>query len=175
MRSMVTGLMMLAGAVVREQGQSFDDVAWRREVEVRSAASDTQTQTNGATVTVVAGPPIGTMSGIGKDDMMSGEGDGDDDAQLGEVAPGDWDVACTRKRGTSLVYDRESVRVLGNDTLFRWAAPTGPMPETADPIYTGVADCRAKSIEASWPGKRTKTRAGTCGRLLVDAVCAASH
>ena len=132
---------------------------------MRSAASDTQTQTNGATVTVVAGPPIGTMSGVGDDD----------DALIGDVAPGDWDVACTRKRGTSLVYDRESVRVLGNDTLFRWAAPTGPMPETADPIYTGVADCRAKSIEASWPGKRTKTRAGTCGRMLVDAVCAASH
>ena len=165
MRSMVTGLMMLAGAVVREQGQSFDDVAWRREVEVRSAVSDTQTQTNGATVTVVAGPPIGTMSGVGDDD----------DAQIGDVAPGDWDVACTRKRGTNLVYDRESVRVLGNDTLFRWSAPTGSMPEESDAIYTGVADCRAKSIEASWPGKRTKTRAGTCGRLLVDAVCAASH
>jgi hypothetical protein len=141
-------------------------------MEVRDAASVTQTQ-NGATVTVVAGPPIGTMSGIEKEAMMSG-GEGDDDAQVGDVAPGDWDVACTRKRGTSLVYDRESVRALGNETLFRWSAPTGRMPESADPIYTGVADCRAKSIEAAWPGKRTRTRAGTCGRLLVDAVCAAA-
>jgi hypothetical protein len=174
MLNVVTGLMMLAGAVVREQGQSFDDVAFRREVEVRGAASETQT--NGARVTVVAGPPIGTMtmSGIEGEPMStSGQGDGDDDAQTGVVAPGDWDVACTRKRGTSLVFDRESVRALGSGTLFRWAAPTGPMPEVADPIYTGVADCRAKSIEASWPGKRTPTRPGTCGRLLVDAVCAA--
>ena len=79
MLNVVTGLMMLAGAVVREQGQSFDDVAFRREVEVRGAASETQT--NGARVTVVAGPPIGTMtmSGIeGEPLSTSGQGEADD-------------------------------------------------------------------------------------------------
>ena len=47
------------------------------------------------------------------------------------------------------------------------------VPSSDDTIYTAVADCRAKSIEATWPGKRSETRAGTCGRHLVDAVCAA--
>ena len=157
MRNVVTGLMMLAGSVVRQQGQSFDDLAWRREVQ--GGAPEARADETAGGVTVVAGPPIGTMSGP-------------DDAETGLVAPGDWDVACMRKRGTGLVFDRGSVRELGSGTLFRWSAPTGPMPEADDPIYTGVADCRAKSIEASWPGKRTTTRAGTCGRLLVEAVCA---
>ena len=61
---------------------------------------------------------------------------------------------------------------MGGGTLFRWAPTGGVVPGADDTIYTAVADCHAKSIEASWPGKRSETRAGTCGRHLVDAVCA---
>ena len=165
MRNVVTGLMMLAGSVVRGQGQRFDDRAWRREAQ----GGAQEARANEATVTVVAGP-IGTVT------VMDGPSTGivDDDTEMATVVPGDWDVACARKRGTNLVFDRQSVRELGSGTLFRWSAPAGAMPANEDPIYTGVADCRAKSIEASWPGKRTTTRAGTCGRYLVEAVCAAA-
>ena len=33
MRSVVTGLMMLVGAVIREKGHGFDDFGWRRELQ----------------------------------------------------------------------------------------------------------------------------------------------
>jgi hypothetical protein len=163
MRNVVTGLMMLAGSVVKEQGTNLDDMAWRREAQRAPEAQAEETE-----VTVVAGPPIGTAGGFYRDAPVIE----DDDAEMSLVAPGDWDVACTRKHGNRLVFDRESVRELGGATLFRWAAPHGAMPEADDAIYTGVADCRSKSVEASWPGKRTQTRAGTCGRYLVEAVCA---
>jgi hypothetical protein len=169
--NVVTGLMMLAGSVVREQGQGYEDMVWRREAQ--GTVSEARQGETDSTVTVVAGPPIGTVSSSSGADVEAMSID-DDDADVGEVIPGDWDVACTRKRGSRLVFDRESVRELGSGTLFRWSAPAGPMPEISDPIYTGVADCRAKSVEASWPGKRTQTRAGTCGRFLVEAVCAAA-
>jgi len=164
MRNVVTGLMMLAGSVVREQGSGVDDMAWRREAQ--RSAPEAETQEQEAAVTVVAGPPIGTVNGIGDHGLA-------DDAEMSLVAPGDWDVAWTRKRGNQLVFDRESVRELGNGTLFRWSAPRGTMPDAEDAIYTAVADCRSKSVEASWPGPRTQTRTGTCGRYLVDAVCSA--
>jgi hypothetical protein len=168
MRHVVTGLMMLAGAVVRDQGQGIDDLAWRRGAE----AAASETRAGDTTVMVVAGPPMGTANG----DSIDRELATIDDEGMESVAPGDWDVACLRKRGSKLVIDRESVRELGSGTLFRWAAPSGELPETSEPIYTAVADCHAKSIEASWPGKRTPTRAGTCGRFLVEAACAAvSH
>ena len=112
-------------------------------------------------MTVIAGPPIGTVS-------MSGGGEGAD----ASTVDGAWDLACESKRGNHLVFDRESIREIGSTTLFRWAAADGA-PESEDAVYTAVADCRAKSIEAHWPGKRTATRAGTCGRHLVEAVCAA--
>jgi hypothetical protein len=152
----VTGLMMLAGALVREQGQGFDDFGWRQAGEQSSVASSG----NETAVTVIAGPPIGTVS-------MSGGGDAD--AEVSTVE-GEWNLACESKRGNHLVFDRESIREIGNTTLFRWAAAKGA-PESEDAVYTAVADCRAKSIEAHWPGKRTVTRAGTCGRHLVEAVC----
>jgi hypothetical protein len=155
----VTGLMMLTGSVVREQGQGLDDFGWRRAGE--QAAVGSNGNGNETAVTVIAGPPVGTVS-------MSG---GDADAEVSAVE-GEWNLACESKRGSHLVFDRESIREIGNTTLFRWAAADGA-PESEDAVYTAVADCRAKSIEAHWPGKRTATRAGTCGRHLVDAVCAA--
>ena len=157
----VTGLMMLAGAVVREQGQGFDDFGWRR-AEQAAAASDRGSDT---AVTVIAGPPVGTVS-------MSGGDEADASVSTQAQVDGAWDLACESKRGNHMVFDRDSIREIGNETLFRWAAAESA-PESEDAVYTAVADCHAKSIEAHWPGKRTATRVGTCGRHLVDAVCAA--
>src|SRR5215471_15416629 len=166
----VTGLMMLAGSVVREHGQNIDDFGWRRGAEQSASWDDKGGDGDGKTVvTVIAGPPIGTVS-------MGGGGDERGaDASMSTTqsqVEGEWDLACESKRGNHLVFDRESIREIGNATLFRWAAAERA-PESEDAVYTAVADCGAKSIEAHWPGKRTATRAGTCGRHLVEAVCAA--
>jgi len=158
----VMGLMMLTGAVVRENGKGVDDFGWRRGGEQSGVASSESGSDSGSAVTVIAGPPIGTVS------MSGGGGEGAD----ASTVDGAWDLACESKRGNHLVFDRESIREIGSTTLFRWAAADGA-PESEAAVYTAVADCRAKSIEARWPGKRTATRAGTCGRHLVDAVCAA--
>ena len=179
MRNVVTGLMMLAGAAVREKGHGFDDFGWRREVQQAREAQEADAATSGnvsgegkvggvvwSATEVVAGPPVGT-AGPSRGTLMSVTVTEDDQA-----APGDWDVACEREAGDRLVFDRQSVREMGGGTLFRWAPTGGIVPNTDDTIYTAVADCREKSIEASWPGKRSETRAGTCGRHLVDAVCA---
>jgi hypothetical protein len=162
----VTGLMMLAGAVVRDQGQKIDDFGWRRGGQQSASWNENDSGNgSGTTVTVIAGPPVGTVS----------TGGGDADASMSTTqsqVEGEWDLACESKRGNHLVFDRESIREIGTATLFRWAAAERA-PESEDAVYTAVADCSAKSIEAHWPGKRTATRAGTCGRHLVDAVCAA--
>jgi hypothetical protein len=191
MRNVVTGLMMLAGAVVREKGHGFDDFGWRREMQQAREAQQADAATSGnvsgegsvggvgkvgnviwtaaetrPTTEVLVGPPIGT-AGPSRGALMSvtaTEGE--------EAAAGDWDVACEREAGDRLVFDRESVREMGGGTLFRWAPTGGLSPSADDTIYTAVADCHGKSIEASWPGKRSETRAGTCGRHLVEAVCA---
>jgi hypothetical protein len=182
MRNVVTGLMMLAGAAVREKGHGFDDFGWRREVQQARDAQEADATTSGnvsgdgsrgwtaaetrGTSEVVAGPPIGT-AGPSRGALMSVTATEEEAA-----APGAWDVACEREAGDRLVFDRDSVREMGGGTLFRWAPTGGIAPSADDTIYTAVADCREKSIEASWPGKRSETRAGTCGRHLVDAVCA---
>jgi hypothetical protein len=172
MRNVVTGLMMLAGAVVRDKGHGFDDFGWRREVQQAREAEEADAATSGASAgdgaaVVVAGPPIGTY-GPSSGTLTSVAG-----TEAADAAPGDWDVACEREAGDRLVFDRTSLRELGGATLFRWAPTGGVVPNNDDTVYTAVADCRAKSIEATWPGKRSETRAGTCGRHLVDAVCAA--
>jgi len=151
----VMGLMMLTGAVVREQGQGFDDFGWR--------GGQGGQESSGAAVTVIAGPPVVSMSGGDEADASM---------STSSQVEGSWDLACESKRGNHMVFDRDSIREIGNTTLFRWAAADSA-PESEDAVYTAVADCHAKSIEAHWPGKRTVTRAGTCGRILVDAVCAA--
>lgn len=161
----VMGLMMLTGAVVREQGQGFDDFGWRQGVEQTANESSGE-----AVVTVIAGPPVGTVSMSGGD-----EADASMTQSQQSSIEGSWDLACESKRGNHMVFDRDSIREIGDATLFRWAAAERA-PESDDAVFTAVADCHAKSIEAHWPGKRTVTRAGTCGRHLVDAVCAArSH
>ncbi|HVV51336.1 MAG TPA: hypothetical protein VHO06_16825 [Polyangia bacterium] len=171
MRNVVTGLMMLVGALVREKGHGFDDLGWRREVQQAREAREADAATSGnagdGRTAVVAGPPIGTL-GPSRGALMSVAG-----TEEAEAAPGDWDVGCEREAGDRLVFDRRSVREMGGVTLFRWAPTGGVVPRTDDAIYTAVADCHGKTIEASWPGKRTETRAGTCGRRLLDAVCGA--
>ena len=156
------GLMMLTGAVVREQGQGIDDFGWRQGVEKATATTYGSSSGDGV-VTVIAGPVCMSMSGGDEADASMSTQSGVD---------GSWDLACESKRGNHMVFDRDSIREIGSTTLFRWAAAESA-PESEDAVYTAVADCRAKSIEAHWPGKRTVTRAGTCGRHLVDAVCAA--
>ena len=165
----VTGLMMLAGSVVREHGQNIDDFGWRRGAGAAASSDDSGSNGSKTVVTVIAGPPIGTVStGAGGE---RSEADASMSTTQSQVE-GEWDLACESKRGHHLVFDRESIREIGNATLFRWAAAERA-PESEDAVYTAVADCGAKSIEAHWPGKRTATRAGTCGRHLVEAVCAA--
>jgi hypothetical protein len=150
----VMGLMMLTGAVVRERGQGFDDFGWRGGQGGQSA-----NESNGG---------VGTVSMSGGDEADASVSTQSQQTQI----DGSWDLACESKRGNHMVFDRDSIREIGDATLFRWAA-AGSAPESEDAVYTAVADCHAKSIEAHWPGKRTATRAGTCGRHLVDAVCAA--
>jgi len=168
MRSVVTGLMMLLGAVVREKGHGFDDLGWRRELQQAREAMEADAATLGARggdgeAVVVAGPPVGTI-GPSQGALMSVAG-------TDVAAPGNWDIACEREAGDRLVFDRSSLREIGAATLFRWAPTGGVVPGADDTIYTAVADCHAKTLEASWPGKRSETHAGTCGRYLVDAVC----
>jgi hypothetical protein len=172
MRSVVTGLMMLAGAVVRDKGHGFDDFGWRRQVQEAQQAREAEeadAATSGASAgdgesVAVSGAPMGSF-GPSRGALMSVAGTED-------AAPGEWDVACEREAGDRLVFDRKSLREMGGATLFRWAPTGGSAPASDDTIYTALADCSGKTIEASWPGKRTETRDGTCGRHLIEAACA---
>lgn len=163
----VMGLMMLTGAVVREQGQGIDDFGWRRGGGETQQTATYENSNGDGVVTVIAGPVSMSVAGGDQADASMSTQSGVD----GSV-DGSWDLACESKRGNHMVFDRDSIREIGSTALFRWAAAESA-PESDDAVYTAVADCRAKSIEAHWPGKRTVTRAGTCGRHLVDAVCAA--
>ena len=105
----------------------------------------------------------------------------DDDDAGGDLASvlapemGAEDAAGEGKNGSALVFDRASLRDYGAVTLFRWSAPRARVAIAGDQIFTALVDCREKTIEAAWPGRRRETYAGTCGRGLVDAVCAASE
>lgn len=148
-RSVVAAFVMLAGGFFRED---VDDVWSRKQAEKETEMTS----------------PLPADSESPSDLGLAVANVGDDDA-----ADGAWDIACVRSQGGNLTFDRGSIRELGDKTLFRWSAAGGP-PRLSEPVYTAVVDCRSKTIEASWPGKRSDTRAGTCGRHLVDAVCAAT-
>ena len=68
----VTGLMILAGGMVREQGQGIDDFGWRRGEQTAAASNGSE---SGTAVTVIAGPPVGTVSFDGPVPVL-GCGDG---------------------------------------------------------------------------------------------------
>ena len=116
-------------------------------------------------VTVIAGPPMATV-------VRSGGGDEADASVSTREVDGEWDVACESKRGDRWcsIASRSAKSAARRCSGGRRRTAR---PRSEDAVYTAVADCGAKSIEANWPGKRTVTRAGTCGRYLVDAVCAA--
>jgi hypothetical protein len=154
MRSVVTGLMMLAGAAVRDKGHGIDDMGWRREMQQAREAQEADAVTSES----ATGPARNSLMTVTASEV--------------DAAPGDWDVACVREEGDRLVFDRESVREVNGETLFRWAPTGGAAPASDDTIYTALADCHGKTIEATWPGKRTETRDGTCGRHLIEAACA---
>lgn len=90
-------------------------------------------------------------------------------------APGRWEIACEIKNGSALVFDRASLRDYGPVTLFRWSAPPTRVAGPGERIFTAVVNCREKTIEAAWPGRSRETYVGTCGRGLLEAVCAASE
>ena len=110
----VMGLMMLTGAVVREQGKGFDDFGWRRGQGGMEQAAANESSSGGAAVTVIAGPPMGTVS-------MSGGDEADASASTQSQLEGAWDLACESKRGNHMVFDRDSIREIGNDN----AVPVG--------------------------------------------------
>jgi hypothetical protein len=124
----------------------------------------------------VLAPEIGVAQGdrIGHDDRDR-DGDGFDGVSTAVSAGNQWEIACEIKSGSALVFDRASLRDYGPVTLFRWSAPRTRIASPGDQIFTAVVNCREKTIEASWPGRSRETYAGTCGRGLVEAVCAASE
>jgi hypothetical protein len=172
MKALVLGLVMLASTAVRSRGSAVDEAARRLpEGDARTMA---------ALMSVGARTPpadSGVVEGARSTDTPfagPAEADGsrrDEGEQISDqpAEQGDWEVACQLKSGSALMFDRGSLRTLGAATLVRWAAPTDPRAEGQ--VYAALVDCREKSIEAAWPGKRSETRAGTCGRRLVDAVC----
>ena len=153
MKLLALGLAMLATGLTRGR-ETPPSGATRQAVEAQQLMT-----TTAGDVRAAAG-------------VVPGGADGeDDDAELASPpGPGDWQVACNLKSGAPLIFDRGSMRELGATTLVRWAAPGDP--RVPEPAYTALVSCSEKSIEAAWPGTRSETRAGTCGRQLVEAVCA---
>ena len=169
MNSMVVGVLALASALVREQGEMLGDwpartadaypVVLPRIVEAEVGATPTVGLVGGGETTG-ASEEASTGSAVASSDASS--------------PAGQWEIACEIKSGSALVFDRGSLREYGAVTLVRWSAPRSRLAAPGDQIFTAVVNCREKTIEAAWPGRNRETRAGTCGRGLVEAVCAAS-
>src|SRR3954453_11925633 len=102
----VMGLMMLTGAVVREQGQGFDYYGWRRGGQGGIEQATANENSSGGAVTVIAGPPMGTVS-------MGGD-EADASVVTQSQIDGSWDLACESKRGNHMVFDRDSIREIGD-------------------------------------------------------------
>jgi hypothetical protein len=150
---LIVGLVMLAAAMGRGREARVSDLD-------RAPGGDSRlmtTEVADVTATVEVG---------------AGQADESDQMSRPPPAATDWQIACELKSGASVMFDRRSLRALGPMTLVRWAAPGDPRASEA--VYTALVSCGEKSIEATWPGKRTGTRAGTCGRRLVEAVCEAA-
>jgi hypothetical protein len=166
MKPIVLGLVMLATGMGRERGRDGQNGA---PVDAgRSYASESQLMTT--TVADVTGAAESDSVEVTVPDEP---GDEDEPSSVRSPGLGDWRVACELKTGASVIFDRGSLRVVGSMTLVRWAAPGDPRAN--QPIYTALISCGEKTIEATWPGKRSDTRAGTCGRHLVESVCEAAE
>lgn len=163
MKFAVMGLAMLATGTFREREAPVTDIGggFSGESPVMSTSVE----------------DVGMAAGA----AAASEGDegakGGREAVTAQEAPpgaggGDWRVACELRTGAELIFDRGSLRELGSTTLVRWAAPGDP--RVNEPVYTALVSCGEKTIEATWPGRRAPTRAGTCGRRLVEAVCDAA-
>jgi hypothetical protein len=168
MKAMVVAMVALASALGRESGEAIRDrPVWTEEVSAaalpRMADDD---DASGGDLASVLAPEMGAAESAG---------DGSDEPSDASSPRGQWEIACEIKNGSALVFDRASLRDYGAVTLFRWSAPRARVAIPGDQIFTALVDCREKTIEAAWPGRRRETSAGTCGRGLVDAVCAASE
>ncbi len=188
MKAMVVGVFALASALVREREDAF------HEWNVRGAESqafvmpqvadgdvgnvgqvgDATTVARAASVGAEAGD-LGATNGVSPASSDDTQGDSGEASSDSSSAGAEWQIACEIKSGSALVFDRASLREYGTMTLFRWSAPHARMAGPGDEIFTAVVNCREKTIEAAWPGRRRETYAGTCGRGLVEAVCAASE
>ncbi len=185
MKAVVVGVFALASALVREREDAVRDWNARAEESQSFAMPRVADGDVGGepTVATVVGPrnDDGQSGNVGQTSLVSPSSSEDavtasadessDDASVG----GHWQIACEIKSGSALVFDRASLREYGTMTLFRWSAPRTRIAGPGDQIFTAVVDCREKTIEAAWPGRRRETYAGTCGRGLVEAVCAASE
>ena len=165
MKAMVVAVVALASALGREPGETIRDrPVWTEEVSAtalpRMADDD---DASGGDLASVLAPEMGAEESAG------------DEPSDASSPRGQWEIACEIKNGSALVFDRASLRDYGAVTLFRWSAPRARVAIPGDQIFTALVDCREKTIEAAWPGRRRETSAGTCGRGLVDAVCAASE
>jgi hypothetical protein len=185
MNALVVGVLALASALVREREDAVRGWTGRaQESQSQSIASPQVTE--GDVVAGAQGPSadeVGTDSATGvvtPEDAASGAptesstepSDASSDARWPR---GQWQIACEIKSGSALVFDRASLREYGTVTLFRWSAPRTRVAGPGEQIFTALVNCREKTIEAAWPGRRRETYAGTCGRGLVEAVCAASE
>jgi hypothetical protein len=184
MKAVVVGVFALASALVREREDAVRD--WNARAEEsqsfampRVADGDVGSEPTAATVAGSANAE-GQSGNVGQTSMVASSSEdaaiasGDESAD-DAAAGGQWQIACEIKSGSALVFDRTSLREYGAMTLFRWSAPRTRIAGPGDQIFTAVVNCREKTIEAAWPGRRRETYAGTCGRGLVEAVCAASE
>ena len=181
MKAVVVGVFALASALVREREDAVRNWNARAEESQSFAMPRVADGDVGGEPTVATANDDGQSADVGQtsmvsssspDDAVSASGDESaDDASAG----GQWQIACEIKTGSALVFDRASLREYGTVTLFRWSAPRTRIAGPGDQIFTAVVNCREKTIEAAWPGRRRETYVGTCGRGLVEAVCAASE
>ncbi|HET6147229.1 MAG TPA: hypothetical protein VFH68_06820 [Polyangia bacterium] len=167
MKAMAVAVVALASVFGREPGETIRDRPVSTD-EVSAAALPRlvdDDEANGGDLASVLAPEMGAEESTGE---------GADEPGDASSPRGQWQIACEIKNGSALVFDRASLRDYGAVTLFRWSAPRARVAIPGDQIFTALVDCGAKTIEAAWPGQRRETYAGTCGRGLVDAVCAAS-
>lgn len=177
MKVMVVGVLALASALAREPNEALRDWHVRGgEPQAVLLPRPGEGDVGGAPTFSAArqGRPAEVSEDVG-DTAAPPAADPADVASDSSWAPGRWEIACEIKNGSALVFDRASLRDYGPVTLFRWSAPPTRVSGPGERIFTAVVNCREKTIEAAWPGRRRETSAGTCGRGLVEAVCAASE